>query len=453
MKKYVSVLLCVTILWLIQLLPNDINMGVIASAESAFDSPKYAYGEGSTWSYDGKIYRDINISWSEIAGAEQYNVYLYNFALKKYHRVYEVKEQLGGLNTSAHLSGDTVTNFTDYISENKFFFAVSAVKICNGKATESTLSNGYSGYITEAKEAVYVKHTDKTPIYDYTIIDITSQKKKLSKSESMKAVQTVKGSNDYKVGMVNNYGKDIIDKKYGSYFNTDGTIEPKAEYKYNVDLNGDGKKESFIVVSMPIEYASTPYHIIVFESNDGKMKVMDSFFSNGVAVKVYDYGKFKHFYYESMGGAGYQMHSSLFGMKKNKIKTYISGRIYPEKYKKYLKIPRPQFQGGMYYYNRSYDEYIGVTGNKVNINDVLKKDKTDSLKDLREAMSSGISYECYEWYDMYYIFTPSSHAGGSDVFKYNDGAFTSEPFSEEKDQPLPFQDYDTAKYYTYWVEQ
>ena len=143
MKRIASVLLSAAIIGATPFVCetySDLGTNISVEAASVIDTPKYAYGDGSSSVYKGERLINIRISWSDVRDAEQYNVYLYDFISKKYCKVYEVTEGAWGLSNSVNLSNWNIPEMSNYVNGGKFYFSVSAVKTVGGQKVESELS-------------------------------------------------------------------------------------------------------------------------------------------------------------------------------------------------------------------------------------------------------------------------------------------------------------------------
>ena len=383
---------------------SDSGMVTTVSAASGLKAPKYSTANHYSYSYteNGRtIERSaVSISWSRVPEAERYYVFLYNNSTKKYSRIGETTE--------------THFNIDDIKSGSVLYYKIQSVKTVNGKKITAN-SKKFSCSRIDIEYGKAVDISKNQDVRDFKITDIYASSSSVNADDAKKAVECAKKSKFYEKVMVEMYNPDVENngvpeyfQKIKSYYNSDGTLQPRAKKEYLVDLNKDGKPEKFILLDIPdslyplgAEDDITPAEILVYADSSGNMQAINMFHSDET-VQLVDYGKFCHLFIGGFGYVGAYSHCAMYGLSPDgNLKEYLDSRCDIERSAetKLMLIKGLQGSGGTYCYNVSTDEYLCIKGKKVKKSQLLALDKDGILDKYK-----GDNYECRVIGGKYYTF-------------------------------------------------
>ncbi|MGN0696632.1 MAG: hypothetical protein ACI4J5_07715 [Oscillospiraceae bacterium] len=354
---------------------NGISVTASAASAAALPAPGYVYHQ--CYGYGPSAY----LSWAEVKGADFYYVYRYDSTKKKYV-----------------IASKTTDNY--YYAENltsgkKYIYKIAAVKKSGGKNVVGNKSKMISFTAEKYDEGRKVSVSKSCKFYDFKIRDLDGKAVSVSSSAAKKAVSLVKKSAYYSESMidVDSYiSSDSAEIK--KYLNSAGTVEPKASKAYTYDYDGDGKKESFILVELPFLSAPNPVvgTVLVYCDSEGKMTVMDRFYfiedgsfeGEYYGPKLIDYGDFKQLFIGG-GTMGANEFYGIYGERNGKVKCYAESRCMISKNGCLLNIDAFQGMGGTYYFDTAADEYRGIKGVPIDTEKVRKMDTAGELPDYGEG--------------------------------------------------------------------
>lgn len=235
-----------------------------------------------------------------------------------------------------------------------------------------------------------------------------------------KAVAALKASKYYTEAS----GKlDLFDDEQKEKYIVNGSIEPRFNKGYIEDFDGDGKKEAFLYVDMPINYYEDymwERSFLIFCGSGGDMEILADAFRLYDATML-DYGGFKHIILGGSGTCGAEDHYCVWGVYGGKAKLLIGARASYEKFGCFLTSYGWQSWGGMTYFDTAKEEYIGVEGVSVPYEQVKALDKDNVLAEYDEYLKDdpiGFYVVCFG--GRYYSISLSVMDGGS-PFVYEDG--------------------------------
>ncbi|MGN0691399.1 MAG: hypothetical protein ACI4K7_03515, partial [Oscillospiraceae bacterium] len=319
--------------------------------------------------------------WSKVSGATGYLVYRYDSAKKKYVIAAKTEEN--------HYYAEKLT------AGKKYIYRIAAVKKSGGKDVVGNKSQTISFTAVKNSEGKKVSVSKDCKFYDFKIRDLDGKAVSVSSSAAKKAVSLVKKSAYYAESMidVDSYvGSDNADIK--KYLSLSGKVEPRASKAYTYDYDGDGKKESFILVDMPFLSAPEPVvgTVLVYSDSAGKMTVMDRFYliedgsfeGEYYGPKLIDYGDFKQLFIGG-GTMGANEYYGIYGERNGKVKCYAESRCVISKSGCLLNIDAFQGTGGTYYFDTAANEYRGIKGVPIDTEKVRKMDKAGVLPDYGEG--------------------------------------------------------------------
>ena len=214
-----------------------------------------------------------------------------------------------------------------------------------------------------------------------------------------KAIQALKESDYYTNSMANK--ENFIGEEFTQYFDENGNIKPIFNKAFVEDFDDDGKTETFLLIDMPYpydeSYGALTRSFMVYISSDERAEVLDSFYCI-YEISLLNYGKSKQLIVASGGFCGADAKTLLYGVKNGKSVYLYGFRGDFEKSDCFLSGFGHQCSGDFMYFDTVALEYRIIVGKKLDINEVLSMDKTNSLDDL---FLSPIWDK--EWSEVYYI--------------------------------------------------
>ncbi len=237
-----------------------------------------------------------------------------------------------------------------------------------------------------------------------------------------KAIEALKESDYYTNSMANK--EKFTDKEFAQYFDENGNIKPIFNRAFVEDFDGDGKTETFLLIDMPYlyyeNYALTR-NFMVYISSDNKAEFLESYYDI-YEISLLNYGKTKQLIVASRGDCGADAKTLLYGVKNGKSVYLYGFRGGFYKSDCFLSGFGWQSSGDFMYFDTVALEYRIIVGEKLDIDEVLSMDKTNSLADLELDLSS-------EWCGVYYLgnkyycFSRGMMDSGV-IFTYENGKFT-----------------------------
>lgn len=164
-------------------------------------------------------------------------------------------------------------------------------------------------------------------------------------------------------------------------------FNPEFYKSFTEDFNGDGIKESFVVVDgLPDkdpELKNCYSAFLVFVDDKNNAKIIN-YFEYLYDVSLLDYGKSKHLVIENCGGIGAGQHSAIVGVRNQKPVNFYDFRGAYEKYGCFLQAGGWMGSGDFMYFDTVAGEYRPITGVPLNIDEAFAMDKCKSLDIKRE---------------------------------------------------------------------
>jgi len=231
-----------------------------------------------------------------------------------------------------------------------------------------------------------------------------------------KAVEFMKNSEQYRESTENI--SEFTDKKFAPYFDKDGNIVPKLHAAYTEDYDGDGRKESFLIVDMPFkkDYTEIQSYFIFADSGGNMTLLFDN--CNLYPTKLLDYGAFKQIIVGGSGNFGVEDCTFIYGVKDGKAEKKYEIRGGFEKLGCFLAADGWQGMGGFMYYDTAAEEYRNIVGEDISLEDIKTMDKDSALEGLYDG--SIIGARCLG--KKYYIFVRGPMDTGTG-YEYKDGRF------------------------------
>ena len=183
--------------------------------------------------------------------------------------------------------------------------------------------------------------------------------------------------------------KDTYD--FERFYDKSGNLVPIISAAYPEDYNGDGTKEAFVLVDIPIyavkndlEYlypTVRSYLVFVSEKSDGyNAEIIDNF--SGIDnLALLDYGEFKQLIVGGYGIMGADDHDVIFGVVDGKAATLYGFRGEFKKTGCFLGSYGWQGSGNTMYYDTVRERYVTIGGVPLEWKDVLAIDSTGAMKD------------------------------------------------------------------------
>ena len=292
---------------------------------------------------------------------------------------------------------------------------VTADETCSATTTEPTTTT-----TAKTDSCNYVEVSDGNEFIDFNYIEnykgITNQAEVEKATET--AMKVLKDSSYYADTMKNidQFDPDTLE----GYLDNDGNIIPTFDQAFVDDFDGNGIKETFLLLDMPFYYGSIRNYLIFVNSNNEAEIFGD--YSNIYELSILNYGKIKHLIIVSCGIMGCDARSSLIGIKNGKTIPYFD-----ETGTEYTFIKKDCFlsyygrmnSGAFMYFDTIALEYRVIVGEKLDIDEVLSMDKTGELESLK---SNCERYEVYYVGNKYYCVCD---CGLNDTFyTYTNGVFT-----------------------------
>ncbi len=296
---------------------------------------------------------------------------------------------------------------------------VTADETCSATTTESTTTT-----TAETDSCNYVEVSDGNEFIDFDYIEdykgITNQAEVEKATDA--AMKVLKGSSYYADTMKNidEFDPDTLE----GYLDNDGNIIPTFNQAFVEDFDGNGIKETFLLLDMPYKYNKNTYLIrsfLVFINSDNRAEFLNDYYDI-VKVSMLNYGINKQLIITSSGCCGADEQSSLYGVKSSNAIQYYNSRVSYKKDDCFLSCFGWQASGDFMYFDTVALEYRAIVGEELDIDEVLSMDKTNSLDDLNLDLSS-------EWCGVYYIsknyycFSRGMMDSGV-VYTYENGKFT-----------------------------
>ncbi len=231
-----------------------------------------------------------------------------------------------------------------------------------------------------------------------------------------KAVEFLKESEQYKESTENI--SEFTDEEFAPYFDKGGNIVPKLHAAYIEDYDGNGRKESFLIVDMPFkkDYAEIQSYFIFADSDWNMTLLFDN--CNLYPTKLLDYGAFKQIIIGGSGNFGVEDCTFIYGVKNGKAEQKYAIRGGFEKLGCFLAADGWQGMGGVMYYDTAAEEYRNIVGEDISLEDIKAMDKDSSLEGLYDG--SIIGARCLG--KKYYIFVRGAMDTGTG-YEYKDGRF------------------------------
>lgn len=168
---------------------------------------------------------------------------------------------------------------------------------------------------------------------------------------------------------------ETVPTEFADYAARDGKIIPKFQAAYPNDYDGDGRTETFIVLTAPRFEYDVLQSYLVFADSSGNMELIDSF-CRPYHVEFLNYGKDKQIVFGGEGEFGVESHCTLFGVKDGKAIVHYRLRGGFSKENCFLSSFGWQGSGALMYYDTVMREYRVIESTDVDIEDIRAMDKT-----------------------------------------------------------------------------
>ncbi|MGN0586907.1 MAG: hypothetical protein ACI4JF_06435 [Oscillospiraceae bacterium] len=297
---------------------------------------------------------------------------------------------------------------------------------------EFTFDSSYGGYSTIAysneeyltQNVTFFPMPDKnTEFIDYKFTE-NYPAGEIPQDMQDKAVAALKASKYYTEAS----GKlDLFDDEQKEKYIVNGSLEPQFNKGYIEDFDGDGKKEAFLYVDMPMNYNT--YYIwecsfLIFCGSGGDVEILAD--ESGLYdATVLDYGGFKHIILGGYGTCGAEDHYCVWGVYGGKAKQLVGARASYGKFGCFLTSYGWQSMGAMMYFDTAKEKYISVEGVSVPYEQVKALDKDNVLAEFDEYLKEDpIAFGVLCFGGRYYSISLSVMDGGS-PFVCEDGRLKS----------------------------
>ncbi len=214
----------------------------------------------------------------------------------------------------------------------------------------------------------------------------------------------------------------FTDEEFKEYFDEGGNIVPKLRAAYPEDYDGDGKSETFLLVDMPFEVGIPVVRsFIIFADSDENMTVLGN--TCGLyPIELLDYGSFKQIIIGGSGVAGADDIKLLYGVKDGKAEQLYAIRGSFSKCGCFLSTFGWQGSGDFMYYDTAAEEYRGIAGEEIPLEDIKAMDSDNVLKAFYEAYDKTGFLGIRLLGGKYYVFTEGVMDYGT-AYEYIDGKF------------------------------
>ncbi|HNX63690.1 MAG TPA: hypothetical protein PKI60_00700 [Oscillospiraceae bacterium] len=238
-----------------------------------------------------------------------------------------------------------------------------------------------------------------------------------------KAIQALKESDYYTNSIANK--ENFIGEEFTQYFDENGNIKPIFNRAFVEDFDGDGKTETFLLIDMPYlyyeNYALTR-NFMVYISSDNKAEFLESYYDI-YEISLLNYGKTKQLIVASRGDCGADAKTLLYGVKNGKSVYLYGFRGGFYKSDCFLSGFGWQSSGDFMYFDTVALEYRIIVGEKLDIDEVLAMDKTNSLADLVLSPIWDKKWsKVYYIGNKYYCFVTGCMDTGT-IYTYDNGKF------------------------------
>ncbi len=235
-----------------------------------------------------------------------------------------------------------------------------------------------------------------------------------------KAVEFLKESEHYKEST--EIISEFSGEEYAPYFDKDGSIMPKVSAAYPEDYDGDGKTETFILVDMPYEVGIPVVRsFVIFADSDENMTLIHNT-CNLYPTELLDYGSFKQIIIGGAGVAGVEDCEFLYGVKDGKAEQLYAIRGSFSKCGCFLSTFGWQGSGDFMYYDTAAEEYRGIAGEEIPLEDIKAMDKDNVLAEYYDAYEETGFWNGQLIGKKYYVFIFGMMDSGT-AYEYIDGKF------------------------------
>lgn len=272
---------------------------------------------------------------------------------------------------------------------------------------------------TAAEEEKYAEVSPDNVFIDYKLIE-DYQSTDITSTLGAKAVDFLAESEYY--AETEKQLDLFTGEEFKEFFDEGGNIVPKLRAAYPEDYDGDGKTETFILVDMPFDVGIPVVRsFVIFADSDENMTILSDT-CNLYPTELLDYGSFKQIIIGGTGVAGAEDVKLLYGVKDGKAEQLYAIRGSFSKCGCFLSTFGWQGSGDFMYYDTAAEEYRGIAGEEVPLEDIKAMDKDNVLEAFYEAYDKTGFLGIRLLGGKYYVFTEGVMDFGT-VYEYIDGKF------------------------------
>lgn len=324
--------------------------------------------------------------------------------------------------TSAELpSNETTENTESEIVTQETEITLSETTLLTTAETTKTATEANTEIISETSSQSSAETTTIVTTAAVTVTSettaVTAPKPKQSKFVDFEFTE-LKGTAN--IGKLADEAVEFI-KNTDDYI-SNGEIIPKIVGAYPDDYDGDGKKETFIMIELPcIDEYSHEYtqKYFVFADRNGNMTLLDNIPDNS-PVSLLNYGNFKQIIFGGFSPyANAEEHYSIYGVKSGQAELLYTSQMDYKKEKCFLLAPNKWGQSIMMYYDLEQGKYVNVSNKKMSVSEIQKMDKAGNIKNEY--------YRCFLVGNKFYVMY-DSYGSVSGTYTYENGKFVKAGF-------------------------
>lgn len=307
------------------------------------------------------------------------------------------------LMTACAAENDTVDIVSETESVTQSVVSYETVSETTTVSTVTTIETTETTEVTEASETIETAETvmtEKTPekvsvnaedmsFTDFTFIEYYKGTKE-SGEIGEKAIDFFRTTPEYR------QSQDFYDtykEKYPEYFDENGVLVPKFHESFTEDFDGDGKKETFLLIDIPYSNYVKPdeptdsffmiYSFLIYTDNEGHFEILMNH-GNLYAPQLLDYGTSKQLVIGGSGSCGAEDGRTIFGVKNNRPVSLYGFRGSVTKQDCFVSVYGWQSRGGTMLFEPKSFAYIPVDGVLCDKDEIKKMDKNGVIKYLKE---------------------------------------------------------------------